>query len=1729
MNLSNNNTRLLLWQFNKSALSLVKSFCLGIMCLYVQSVNAEIKEYDVQLEAEGEIYTIPVEVEAETTENITPIGIEQFYIKVDGVDVQLEPIIAAKLYAMSHALTHIASYDYFEVSEEMSFLFIQASSLIDDMTVELSNAANAAAVASFVSGTATGWAIGGKLCLAGIVTVIGSVKGCAAGIATGTFFTVESIFDAASTAVSEGKKNVIKIAEPKIYLSGGRYALNQGFKKMIDVEYFANKISSASGDVITFSQVIDNYRKLYLGAANYEDARLMFEKVGLIDLGSTAKRIAGAWGVGGIPFGSTASLAFQTMFGNDDTHEEATNAVINIINTNQARNANLDEFLIKKQSQYIAFFENKWEKVPESLPNIELVLTTESTESLGEIKFIAWVSGLTVSEIKSYSFNFGDGYSYRSESNSPYIANPSIRYQYNQSGTYIVSATVVAYDGRQKTVEHTIQIDQAVDRRSVNLSNLQGNPYPDDESKAIISGSVRDENGNSVHDGYVYFTIANQEYTADIINGSFVKSSISPEDNEVITVTAVDSRGISASGLFTFKVPETNNYSAPVNPYLDMSSPNGGELWRLGTPHTIQWSTNTTNSDDTFLLELFKNNSFYRKIGIRGANKREKYWLIPADIPSGSDYMVRISSESDPSQEDYSERFFSLTDTNIPPVIFPKNIQVVAGETVSDTVEAFDVNQDILTFSISRQPTKGVVTIDEFGEFKYSALTGTEGFDSFEISAIDGEISMPATITVKVRSVESSSDYLFNTALSGHIGRIEGVVIKNGKIYSGSLDDHIKVWDIISGDQLDDIDAGASILSLDIAGDLAVVGTTSDDVRVFNLTTGQQVGKTMEGHVSNVDAVVVGDGIIYSAAGVEIKKWNLNTASFAGNFKYDDSDRNNHDLDINALFYKKIPDIPAILYSASDDEDILSWEEDAYRSARYSHIQDVTALFVTSEYVVIGDKRGGIRIWSISGTEKYYISNAHVDDVTGIWVAGNEIITSSYDKSIKIWNLETGQLKQSIDNAHDAQIYSLGYDNGVIVSGDLNGVIKTWKRNDQDTALIGFNNNELTLEYDKDIQALYIPLKREMELAGEASVKYDIWLEPSIGAREFIKSGVVVFNDGEFLKSIKINEEIEPWLSNTTTIFIALSESYNSDLDVFSEIKLSINLKAKQKWLDFTNELTVNKTGSALDRVNRLLYSFVNISNSCEADIHGPIRMVVSNSTIPLVFHESVGLTPDGVTEEGEEYFTILSEGESLKPGESLGNLRLNFELQRAALSYDVKIVGMEGIFGCQDNLGWTHFRANLEQTGAINLVNNPHSGSYSSGSTIDSSNGLLNDFIETRTGDVDGDGKFDLVIINGTKLFIRYGDKSKSDATNNIPVLGYGPILEDVNSDGILDIIVGSRSNMNYQLNIYTGDGSHYQTVYGRKGQSWDSQHLHLLPTHYLGNGKVAVTYSAGYSLDPRGYAVLDMQKSSVFSPNIGQESWHYDVGPITQQTATADIDGDGKLEFLARVFTPHNGATGTSGTPTDDYTLATIVVSEDGQEFWTKTLGSDTSGGAKGGNWVALTDLENDGSYEIVTTVGHYSPYYPGDAQIRILDALTGTLKHKVSTGYSTNPMMFVADIDQDGIKEIISSSTVSNTISIYNNNLTTYTLSTGELARKSITGTIKSIADIDGDGDIEIILADGVTIKAIQAKDLTEEWQWTAPNGSNIYDAIPSDIDGDGLTDIIVSQQGIVTILQ
>jgi hypothetical protein len=379
--------------------------------------------------------------------------------------------------------------------------------------------------------------------------------------------------------------------------------------------------------------------------------------------------------------------------------------------------------------------------------------------------------------------------------------------------------------------------------------------------------------------------------------------------------------------------------------------------------------------------------------------------------------------------------------------------------------------------------------------------------------------------------------------------------------------------------------------------------------------------------------------------------------------------------------------------------------------------------------------------------------------------------------------------------------------------------------------------------------------------------------------------------------------------------------------------------------------------------------------------------------------------------------------------------------------------------------------------------------------------------------GDVTGDGSIHLVTAQDGTLHVLRSDGSVRRQVNVSTGSGSTPhayMLEDTNGDGSLDIGIGYRRHAAYgdnEARVYDESGTVLHEV--RRSGSFDG--LGMAPVTFV-DGDIIVAESAGFAGQPRGFSRWNLATGALV--------WAYSVGPNYHGHSVADVDGDGKLELSFSTGTPHNGVTANG---TNDSNTYTVIVDEDGTHRLTQLYPYHVN--TTDSLLDAFVRFRPTEVHQLVSFKTQESPY-TGTSRVHVRD-LDGTILY-THVGLSDARWSFGwADLDRDGVAEVVATnwSPSASLLTVFDRYLVPN--ASRALAAGPHLPVVRVITDLDGDGDLDILVSRGTTLTAYD-RQLAPMWEWISDVGG-IWNVIVSDLDGNGRLDIVVLSESALVVLE
>ncbi len=339
---------------------------------------------------------------------------------------------------------------------------------------------------------------------------------------------------------------------------------------------------------------------------------------------------------------------------------------------------------------------------------------------------------------------------------------------------------------------------------------------------------------------------------------------------------------------------------------------------------------------------------------------------------------------------------------------------------------------------------------------------------------------------------------------------------------------------------------------------------------------------------------------------------------------------------------------------------------------------------------------------------------------------------------------------------------------------------------------------------------------------------------------------------------------------------------------------------------------------------------------------------------------------------------------------------------------------------------------------------------------------------------------------------------------------------LTDIDGNGKIDIVALNGTNtISYLMNSASQGviNSSTFTTSTSAANTASSNYSHTISTDFDGDG----------DLDFMG-SVVGYNGSSFYknTSSIGAPSVAHQVNTGSSYTAMPnplDINNDGKIDLLS--FYHANDITysmeNTNTTPANNLSFAYKP------DF--KSLSS---------SWVTgrVADLDGDGKVDAVMGSGYQNAFIWTYKNNTAYDAAAASFSWAISTGYATSGTRAVdiriADFDGDGKDDILTGADASGNLNLFPNLSTVGTITLGsriDIASSAGTGLMGiAVGDLNNDGKPDIVVSGNSRLVYLEnISSGSGNFSFASPvllttTGASLYSLNLKDIDGDGFFDII-----------
>jgi WD40 repeat protein len=293
--------------------------------------------------------------------------------------------------------------------------------------------------------------------------------------------------------------------------------------------------------------------------------------------------------------------------------------------------------------------------------------------------------------------------------------------------------------------------------------------------------------------------------------------------------------------------------------------------------------------------------------------------------------------------------------------------------------------------------------------------------------------------------------------LEGHTSRVWSVAFSplaptppakegpGGILASGSDDNHVKVWDVTTGQCLQTLVGHTNwVRAIAFSSDGQTLASGSEDhtIRLWHVSTGECF-KLLNGHTNWVRAIAYSaDGqVLISASGDNsIKQWEVKTGQCIKTLQ-------GYTSRVWAIAFN--PD-GQTLASGNDDHTVRLWKVGTGQCIKtlQKHTNQVRSMAFSpdGQTLALGSGDHLVKLLDIRTGECHKVLRGHTSWAAVTFSPDGQILASgSGDHTVKLWDVRTGQCLRTL-REHTSRVWSVSLNptGRILASGDDDGKIKLW-------------------------------------------------------------------------------------------------------------------------------------------------------------------------------------------------------------------------------------------------------------------------------------------------------------------------------------------------------------------------------------------------------------------------------------------------------------------------------------------------------------------------------------------------------------------------------------------------------------------------------------------------------------------------------------------------------------
>ncbi|KAJ6748038.1 WD REPEAT-CONTAINING [Salix purpurea] len=282
------------------------------------------------------------------------------------------------------------------------------------------------------------------------------------------------------------------------------------------------------------------------------------------------------------------------------------------------------------------------------------------------------------------------------------------------------------------------------------------------------------------------------------------------------------------------------------------------------------------------------------------------------------------------------------------------------------------------------------------------------------------------------------------TQLEGHQKVISGIALPSGsdKLYTGSKDETVRVWDCQSGQCMHVINLGGEVGCMISEGPWIFVGLPNV-VKAWNTQTNTDL--SLDGPIGQVYALVVGNDLLF--AGTQdgsILVWKFNAATF--NFEPAVSLKD-HKMAVVSLVVGANR-----LYSGSIDHSIKVWSLETLQCIQTltDHTSVVMSILCWEQFLLSCSLDQTIKVWAATESGNLEVTYTHNEEHGLLTLCGMHdldgkpvLLCSSNDNSVHLYDLPSFSEKGKMFAKQEIRAIQTG-PGGLFFTGDGTGQVRVW-------------------------------------------------------------------------------------------------------------------------------------------------------------------------------------------------------------------------------------------------------------------------------------------------------------------------------------------------------------------------------------------------------------------------------------------------------------------------------------------------------------------------------------------------------------------------------------------------------------------------------------------------------------------------------------------------------------